>query len=158
MRNAAAVAAGASRVARLQRLVKFYNDGELSFRHVVTFNMVRCARAAGTETPQLTRGAQDEYVELPRESEQSYHSFMYKHLFSHVDIPPSQVNMLDGNAPDLCAECERVGASVPPARRGAHAAPGSTRGRLPDTAAWSCFWAASGRVSRQPRLRRALRR
>ncbi|KAK2793163.1 Glucosamine-6-phosphate isomerase 1, partial [Emmonsiellopsis sp. PD_5] len=47
----------------------------------------------------------DEYVNLPRDHPQSYHSFMYKHLFSHVDIPPQNINILDGNAADLSAEC-----------------------------------------------------
>jgi glucosamine-6-phosphate deaminase len=30
---------------------------------------------------------------------------MYKHLFSHIDINPSNVHILDGNAPDLNREC-----------------------------------------------------
>lgn len=30
---------------------------------------------------------------------------MYKHFFSHVDIPPENINILNGNAPDLEAEC-----------------------------------------------------
>ncbi|KAK2801639.1 Glucosamine-6-phosphate isomerase 1 [Onygenales sp. PD_10] len=47
----------------------------------------------------------DEYVNLPRDHPQSYHSFMYKHLFSHVDIPPQNINILNGNAADLAAEC-----------------------------------------------------
>jgi len=48
---------------------------------------------------------QDEYVGIPREHPESYHSFMYKHFFSHVDLNPLNVNLLDGNAPDLEAEC-----------------------------------------------------
>ena len=47
----------------------------------------------------------DEYVHLPEDHPESYHSFMYKHFFSHVDIQPQNVNILDGNAPDLVAEC-----------------------------------------------------
>ncbi|GAB7348862.1 hypothetical protein MBLNU459_g7564t2 [Dothideomycetes sp. NU459] len=47
----------------------------------------------------------DEYVGIPREHPESYHSFMYKHFFSHVDIDPSNINILNGNAPDLEAEC-----------------------------------------------------
>jgi glucosamine-6-phosphate deaminase len=31
---------------------------------------------------------------------------MWKHLFRHVDIPPNQVNILDGNAKDLNQECQ----------------------------------------------------
>jgi len=30
---------------------------------------------------------------------------MYKHFFSHVDVSPSNVNILNGNAPDIEAEC-----------------------------------------------------
>lgn len=47
----------------------------------------------------------DEYVDLPEEHPESYHSFMYKHFFSHIDIKPSNVHLLNGNAEDLVAEC-----------------------------------------------------
>lgn len=47
----------------------------------------------------------DEYVDLPEEHPESYHSFMYKHFFSHVDIKPSNVHLLNGNAEDLETEC-----------------------------------------------------
>lgn len=57
-----------------------------SFKHVVTFNM-------------------DEYVGLPRDHPESYHTFMFREFFSHIDIPPAQVNLLDGNAPDFISEC-----------------------------------------------------
>jgi len=30
---------------------------------------------------------------------------MFQNFFSHVDIPPSQINILNGNAADLEAEC-----------------------------------------------------
>lgn len=55
---------------------------------------------------------QDEYVGLPRDHPESYHSFMYKHFFSHVDIPPQNINILDGNAPDLAAECASFDARI----------------------------------------------
>src|SRR5271163_1280613 len=48
---------------------------------------------------------QDEYVGLARDHPESYHSFMYKHFFSHVDIKPTNINILDGNAPNLSEEC-----------------------------------------------------
>jgi len=47
----------------------------------------------------------DEYVGLPREHPESYHSFMHKNLFKHVDIRPHNINMLDGNAASLRDEC-----------------------------------------------------
>jgi glucosamine-6-phosphate deaminase len=31
---------------------------------------------------------------------------MYKHFFSHVDVHPGNINILNGNAPDLEAECQ----------------------------------------------------
>ena len=71
-----------------KRLVELYTAGKVSFKHVVTFNM-------------------DEYVGLPREHPESYHSFMWENLFRHVDIQPQNVHILDGNAPDLDAECKR---------------------------------------------------
>jgi glucosamine-6-phosphate deaminase len=42
---------------------------------------------------------------LPRDHPESYHSFMYKHFFSHVDVDPANINILNGNATDLEAEC-----------------------------------------------------
>ena len=42
-----------------------------------------------------------------RDHEQSYHSFMHKHLFAHIDIDPKNVHLLDGNAENLEAECEK---------------------------------------------------
>lgn len=30
---------------------------------------------------------------------------MYKHFFSHVDVDPANINILNGNAPDLETEC-----------------------------------------------------
>jgi 6-phosphogluconolactonase/glucosamine-6-phosphate isomerase/deaminase len=30
---------------------------------------------------------------------------MYKHFFSHVDVDPANINILNGNATDLEAEC-----------------------------------------------------
>ncbi|KAF2473259.1 glucosamine-6-phosphate isomerase [Lindgomyces ingoldianus] len=77
---------GSSPVLVYQNLVQRYKAGEISFRNVVTFNM-------------------DEYVGIPREHPESYHSFMYKHFFSHVDVDPANINILNGNAPDLEAEC-----------------------------------------------------
>ncbi|KAF8895707.1 glucosamine-6-phosphate isomerase [Gymnopilus junonius] len=62
-------------------------EKKLSFKNVVTFNM-------------------DEYAGLPRDHPESYHTFMFREFFSHIDIPPSQVNILDGNAVDLIAECK----------------------------------------------------
>jgi glucosamine-6-phosphate deaminase len=47
----------------------------------------------------------DEYIGLPREHRQSYHSFMWENLFRHVNIRKESVNIPDGNAPDVPREC-----------------------------------------------------
>lgn len=47
----------------------------------------------------------DEYIGLPRDDPHSYHTFMWKHFFSHVNIHPSNVHILDGNAANPEAEC-----------------------------------------------------
>jgi glucosamine-6-phosphate deaminase len=65
-----------------------HKAGQVSFKHVVTFNM-------------------DEYVGLPKEHPESYHSFMHRNFFDHVDIPAENINLLNGNAPDIDAECRR---------------------------------------------------
>lgn len=68
-------------------LIEKYKHGELSFEHVVTFNM-------------------DEYVGLPPEHEQSYHYFMHSNFFDHIDIPPKNIHIPDGMATDVEAEGE----------------------------------------------------
>jgi len=77
---------GSSPLGAYKELIKLNKEGAVSFKHVVTFNM-------------------DEYVNLPRDHPESYHSFMWNNLFSHVDIQKENVNILNGNAPDLEAEC-----------------------------------------------------
>lgn len=52
----------------------------------------------------------DEYIGLPTDHPQSYHSFMWENLFRHVGIPPENVNIPNGNAQDIpafCADYER---------------------------------------------------
>ena len=77
---------GSSPIGMYDRLVKAYSEGKISFRNVVTFNM-------------------DEYVGLPADHPESYHSFMNRHLFDHIDCPKENIHILDGNATDLVAEC-----------------------------------------------------
>jgi glucosamine-6-phosphate deaminase len=77
---------GSSPVGMYNELAAMNKAGKVSFKNVVTFNM-------------------DEYVGLPQDHPESYHSFMWRHLFSRIDIPRENVNILNGNAPDLDAEC-----------------------------------------------------
>lgn len=84
---------GSSPLGMYKALIKHYEEKRVSFKNVVTFNM-------------------DEYVGLPKDHAQSYHSFMWNNFFSHVDIDAANVNILDGNAPDLNAECEAYEAKM----------------------------------------------
>lgn len=77
---------GSSPILMYKKLIAAYNDKRVSFKNVVTFNM-------------------DEYVGLPEEHPESYHSFMYNNLFKYVDCPDENIHILNGNAPDLEAEC-----------------------------------------------------
>lgn len=78
---------GSTPIGTYKALIHLYEAGKLSFRNVVTFNM-------------------DEYVGLPEDHPESYHSFMWNNFFSHIDIRPENVNILNGNAPDPVKECE----------------------------------------------------
>ena len=79
---------GSSPVLTYKEIIKKYKQGDVSFRNVVTFNM-------------------DEYVGLDEKHPESYHSFMHKYLFDHIDIPKQNINILNGMATDLQKECIR---------------------------------------------------
>ncbi|QTN31272.1 glucosamine-6-phosphate deaminase [Akkermansiaceae bacterium] len=48
----------------------------------------------------------DEYIGLPREHPQTYHTFMWENLFHHVNINADNVHIPDGNAADIPAFCQ----------------------------------------------------
>lgn len=48
----------------------------------------------------------EEYVGIFNEHSQSYHSFMWDNFFAHINILPENVNILNGNVPDLNVECQ----------------------------------------------------
>jgi glucosamine-6-phosphate deaminase len=77
---------GSSPMGLYKELIKLNKKRIVSFKYVTTFNM-------------------DEYVGLPEDHPQSYHSFMFNNFFDHIDIDKKFVNILDGNAKDLEKEC-----------------------------------------------------
>ena len=79
---------GSSPLGMYKALIDLNKKGIVSFQNVVTFNM-------------------DEHVGLPKEHPESYYSFMWNNFFSHIDIKAENTNILNGNAPDLDAECAR---------------------------------------------------
>jgi glucosamine-6-phosphate deaminase len=42
---------------------------------------------------------------LPRDHPDNDHAFTFREFFSHIDIHPTHINLLDGNAPDSIGEC-----------------------------------------------------
>jgi len=77
---------GGTPLGMYRKLIEYYQKGLISFKHVRTFNM-------------------DEYVGLPRDHPESYHHYMFNNFFKHIDILPSNVHILDGNAENLEKEC-----------------------------------------------------
>ena len=77
---------GSTPLQTYKELIRLYEAGEVSFKNVITFNM-------------------DEYVGLEESHPESYHSFMWNNFFSHIDVKPENVHILNGNAEDLMAEC-----------------------------------------------------
>jgi glucosamine-6-phosphate deaminase len=71
------LATGSSPIYVYKELVRMHKEEGLSFKNVITFNL-------------------DEYWPMDKTDVQSYHYFMYEHLFSHVDIPKSNINIPNG--------------------------------------------------------------
>lgn len=78
---------GSTPLETYKELIRMNQADEVSFKNVITFNM-------------------DEYIGLPENHPESYHSFMRKNLFDFIDIPADHIHILDGNASDLRKECE----------------------------------------------------
>jgi glucosamine-6-phosphate deaminase len=79
---------GSSPLGMYKELIRLNKAGKVSFANVVTFNM-------------------DEYVNLPKDHPESYHSFMWNNFFGHIDVKKDNVNILNGNAKNLEAECDK---------------------------------------------------
>ena len=84
---------GSSPLGTYKELIELHKKGEVSFSGVVTFNM-------------------DEYIGIPEDHPESYHSFMWNNFFKQIDIKKENVNILNGNAKDLAKECEEYEAKI----------------------------------------------
>lgn len=79
---------GETPIKTYNQLIKIYQSGQVSFKHVVIFTM-------------------DEYLGLSCNDTQSYCTFIYKIFIDHVDIMYKNVNTLRGNVENIHDECER---------------------------------------------------
>ena len=66
---------GSSPIGMYRALAEACKEGRVSFKNVLPFNM-------------------DEYVGLPESHPESYHSFMAKNFFDHVDCPKENIHIL----------------------------------------------------------------
>ncbi len=87
------LATGVTPVGVYAELVRLHKSEGLSFKNVITFNL-------------------DEYYPMQPTAVQSYVTFMYENLFSHVDVVKENVHIPDGtlaldDIPAFCLEYER---------------------------------------------------
>jgi glucosamine-6-phosphate deaminase len=84
---------GSSPLGMYKVLIQCCLEKKVSFKNVITFNM-------------------DEYIGLPEDHPESYHSFMWNNFFKHIDIQSENVNILNGNASDTGVECTAYEAKI----------------------------------------------
>lgn len=72
------LATGSSPIGMYNYLIKAFEEGKISFKNVITFNL-------------------DEYVGIRYDHPQSYYTFMNEHLFKHVDIVNKNINLPKGD-------------------------------------------------------------
>ena len=82
------LATGSTPLLLYRELIRLYQEKQVDFSRVTTFNL-------------------DEYIGLPTEHPQSYHSFMWENLFRHVNITPKNVHIPDGLTTDIPVFCAR---------------------------------------------------
>ncbi|MGB5171688.1 MAG: glucosamine-6-phosphate deaminase [Eudoraea sp.] len=87
------LATGSTPTKMYEYLVKFHKEDGLSFKNVITFNL-------------------DEYFPIEPDSIHSYVRFMNEHLFDHIDVKKSNINIPDGtldreDVREFCMDYER---------------------------------------------------
>lgn len=81
------LATGSSPIGLYQNLIKAYQNQEISFKDVTTYNL-------------------DEYCELPRSHPESYYSFMHRNLFDHIDIKEENTHLPSSTETNLQKSCD----------------------------------------------------
>ncbi len=86
-------ATGASPVETYKRMIEAYENNEVSFKDITTFNL-------------------DEYCGLDRENENSYFYFMKDNLFGKTDVDFSKVNFLSGDEGESEKNCREYSEKI----------------------------------------------
>ncbi len=87
------LATGSSPIPTYQELIRLHQSGVLDFSGVTTFNL-------------------DEYCRLPEEHPCSYHYFMRKELFDHINVAAQSTHIPNGNAADMADESTRYDRAI----------------------------------------------
>lgn len=82
------LATGSSPIGTYQNLVKAYENKEISFKDVKTYNL-------------------DEYCGISRSHPQSYYYFMHDNLFNHVDVREENVHIPAVSNDSLDEDCKK---------------------------------------------------
>lgn len=80
------LATGSTPIGTYKALIDLYQQGEIDFSQVTTFNL-------------------DEYLGLDKSNEQSYDYFMKHQFFNHVNVREEAIHMPDGMSEDHEAAC-----------------------------------------------------
>ena len=91
------LATGATPLAMYNNLIKMYEQNELDFSEVQSFNL-------------------DEYCGLAEDHPNSYHYYMYDNFFNNINIKKENVHIPNGTAKDLNKECINYENSIKNAR------------------------------------------
>ena len=90
------LATGTTPLGAYAQLAKWCDKGDVDFSEVSTYNL-------------------DEYRGLSHDDPQSYHYFMKKNFFEHIDIDMANTHVPDGSNPDAdaaCAEYDKIVAAA----------------------------------------------
>ena len=82
------LATGSSPIGTYKNLIKAYENQEISFKNVKTYNL-------------------DEYCGISKDHPQSYYYFMHKNLFDNVNISVDNTHIPNGMEQDSEKECNR---------------------------------------------------
>ena len=80
------LATGSTPIGAYKQLAAWYKKGDVDFAEVSTYNL-------------------DEYRGLSHDDPQSYHYFMRKNFFDHINIDLNNTHVPDGSNPDAAAAC-----------------------------------------------------
>ncbi len=87
------LATGSTPLALYREMIELYTLKQLDFSRTTSFNL-------------------DEYVGLPPSHSSSYNSYMWKNLFSQINIRPHRIHIPDGMAPDIAEHCRQYEGAI----------------------------------------------